>query len=250
MWAPWAALAASMRSARAPAEGPNVSTSSNTHNSYQASSAPCFVGSQRLPVTQGWFWVNEPDQAKAQLKGLPEVNLMSMCGLHRGLRGALIGQCATVELTSSPGSDRLVKALRRLDAPAAAGVFYAEHVEADAVHEQLVRRGVIAPMLAAEPELARDVVFGIRASVLLPTGSTPCCSRELGPRPLGAARPQGRERLRCSSAAPSALMIMLGSALSGQEAPGQPAGYFSSRQVFRHSPIPSIRVMTSAPSLR
>jgi hypothetical protein len=98
---------------------------------------------------------------------LAEVNLMSMCGLHRALRGALVGQFATVELTSSPGSDRLVKALRRLEAPTAAVEFYAEHVEADAVHEQLVRRGVITPMLAAEPGLARDVVFGIRASGLL-----------------------------------------------------------------------------------
>ncbi len=105
------------------------------------------------------------DAAPAEV--LAEVNLMSMCGLHRGLRGALVGQFATVELTSSPGSDRLVKALRRLEAPAAAVDFYAEHVEADAVHEQLVRRGVIAPMLAAEPALARDVVFGIRASELL-----------------------------------------------------------------------------------
>ncbi len=92
---------------------------------------------------------------------------MSICGLHRAVRGALVGQFATVELTSSPGADRLVKALRRLEAPAAAIEFYAEHVEADAVHEQLVRRGVITPMLAAEPGLARDVVFGIRASVLL-----------------------------------------------------------------------------------
>jgi len=105
------------------------------------------------------------DAAPAEV--LAEVNLMSMCGLHRGLRGALVGQFATVELTSSPGSDRLVKAMRRLDARPAAVEFYAEHVEADAVHEQLVRRGVIAPMLAAEPALARDVVFGIRASGLL-----------------------------------------------------------------------------------
>jgi hypothetical protein len=92
---------------------------------------------------------------------------MSMCGLHRSLRGALVGQFAAVELTSSPGSDRLVRAMRRLDLPDAAVEFYAEHVEADAVHEQVVRRGVIAPLLAAEPALAADVVFGIRASGLL-----------------------------------------------------------------------------------
>jgi hypothetical protein len=57
--------------------------------------------------------------------------------------------------------------MRRLRLPEAAVEFYAEHVEADAVHEQLVRRGVIAPLLAAEPALARDVVFGIRASGFL-----------------------------------------------------------------------------------
>ncbi|MGH3914261.1 MAG: iron-containing redox enzyme family protein [Pseudonocardiaceae bacterium] len=98
---------------------------------------------------------------------LAEVNLMSLCGLHRRLRGALVGQFAAVELTSSPGSDRLVRAMRRLHCGPAAIEFYAEHVEADAVHEQLVRRGVIAPLLAAEPELAADVVFGIQASTLL-----------------------------------------------------------------------------------
>ena len=98
---------------------------------------------------------------------LAEVNFMSLCGLHRALRAALIGQFATIELTSSPGSDRLVKAMRRLGCGPAAIRFYAEHVEADAVHEQLVRREVIAPLLKAEPELASDVVFGVRSSTFL-----------------------------------------------------------------------------------
>ena len=98
---------------------------------------------------------------------LAVVNFMSLCGLHRRLRGALIGQFAMVELTSSPGSERLVRAMERLGCAPAAIEFYAEHIEADAVHEQLVRRGVIAPLLAAEPELAADIVFGIRASGFL-----------------------------------------------------------------------------------
>lgn len=105
------------------------------------------------------------DSAPAHV--LAEVNFMSLCGLHRGLRAALIGQFATVELTSSPGSDRLVKAMRRLGCGPAAQRFYAEHVEADAVHEQLLRREVVAPLLSAEPELAPDVVFGIRSSTFL-----------------------------------------------------------------------------------
>jgi len=103
----------------------------------------------------------------APAAALAEVNFMSLCGLHRALRGALVGQFAMVELTSSPGSERLVRAMRRLGCPDRAVEFYAEHVEADAVHEQQIRLGVLGPLLAAEPELAADVVFGIQASGLL-----------------------------------------------------------------------------------
>jgi hypothetical protein len=109
---------------------------------------------------------------------LAEVNLMSLCGLHRSLRGASVGQFAMVELTSSPGSERLVRAMKRLGCGPAAIRFYDEHVEADAVHEQVVRRGVLDPLLAEEPELAADVVFGIRASLHL--------GERLGERLLGA----------------------------------------------------------------
>ena len=98
---------------------------------------------------------------------LAEVNLMSMCGLHRGLRGALVGQFAVVELTSSPGSQRLAQAMRRLGCGPAATEFYDEHVEADAVHEQLIRAGVLTPLLAEEPQLAPDIVFGMRSAMLL-----------------------------------------------------------------------------------
>jgi Iron-containing redox enzyme len=98
---------------------------------------------------------------------LAEINFMSLCGLHRWLRGALIGQLVAAELTSSPSSDRLVQAMRRLGCGPTAIEFYAEHIEADAVHEQLVRHGIIAPLLAAEPALAGGVVFGIQASTLL-----------------------------------------------------------------------------------
>ncbi len=89
------------------------------------------------------------------------VNLMSLLGLHRSLRGALVGHFAAVEITSSPGSRRLAEAMRRTGAGGAAEFFYDEHVEADAVHEQIVRRDVIGGLLAEEPHLADDVVFGI-----------------------------------------------------------------------------------------
>ncbi|MGV9410021.1 iron-containing redox enzyme family protein [Nocardia sp. NPDC003693] len=95
------------------------------------------------------------------------VNMMSLFGLRRSLRGAAVGHFATVEITSSPASRRMVDALRRLDADPDCVFFYSEHVEADAVHEQLMRREVIGDLLAAEPELAASIVFGIRATELL-----------------------------------------------------------------------------------
>lgn len=98
---------------------------------------------------------------------LAEVNLMSLCGLQRALRGASIGQFAVIELTSSPGSARLVRAAQRLRVGPATEHFYAEHVEADAVHEQLLRHGVLAPLVQEEPAIAVDIVFGIQASDLL-----------------------------------------------------------------------------------
>jgi hypothetical protein len=96
-------------------------------------------------------------------ESLAVVNLMSMLGLHRSLRGSAIGHFAATEITSPPGSRRLVAALKRIGAPDPCVHFYAEHVEADAVHEQVVRSGVVDDLLAREPRLERDVVFGMRA---------------------------------------------------------------------------------------
>jgi len=97
---------------------------------------------------------------------LAMVNAMSLFGLHRNLRGALVGQFASVEITSSPGSARLARAVDRLNG-GRGSAFYFEHIEADAVHEQLVRGGVIAGLLASNPELSADVVFGVQVDALL-----------------------------------------------------------------------------------
>jgi len=100
-------------------------------------------------------------------ESLAVVNLMSMFGLHRDLRGAAIGDFASTEITSSPGSRRIVDALHRMGAPEPCVRFYAEHIEADAVHEQIVRTDVVGDMVTNEPHLDSDVVFGIRAKDLV-----------------------------------------------------------------------------------
>ncbi|MET7613107.1 iron-containing redox enzyme family protein [Streptomyces seoulensis] len=104
---------------------------------------------------------------RAPALALATVNLMSLFGLHRALRGALVGHFAAVEVTSSPGSRRMAAAMRRAGAGAAAQRFYDEHVEADAVHEQVVRRDVVGGLLADEPHLEPDIAFGVHATGLL-----------------------------------------------------------------------------------
>jgi hypothetical protein len=96
-------------------------------------------------------------------ESLVAVNLMSVFGLHRWLRGAAVGHFAATEITSPPGSRRMVQALQRMGAPPACIGFYGEHVEADAVHEQVVRIDVVGDLVAREPQLDSDVVFGMRA---------------------------------------------------------------------------------------
>jgi hypothetical protein len=100
-------------------------------------------------------------------ESLAVVNLMSLFGLHRRLRGAAVGHFAATEITSPPGSRRMVEALQRMQAPSACVGFYSEHVEADAVHEQVVRRDVVGDLVACEPMLDRDVIFGIRANAVV-----------------------------------------------------------------------------------
>jgi hypothetical protein len=100
-------------------------------------------------------------------ESLAAVNLMSLFGLHREFRGMTIGHFASTEITSPPGSARLVEGFERLGAPEPCIRFYREHVEADAVHEQVVRTDVVGELIRSEPHLERDVVFGIRAHAVV-----------------------------------------------------------------------------------
>ena len=61
----------------------------------------------------------------------------------------------------------MAQALQRLDADPRCVEFFTEHIEADAVHEQIMRRDVIGSLLEQEPGLRADVTFGIQATELL-----------------------------------------------------------------------------------
>jgi hypothetical protein len=99
---------------------------------------------------------------------LATVNLMSLFGLHRRLRGAIVGHLALFEMTSSIPNSRYARGLRRLgiDDPAATG-FFDEHVEADAVHEAIAAVDLAGGLARAEPELTGDILWGARALATL-----------------------------------------------------------------------------------
>ena len=85
---------------------------------------------------------------------------MSLFGLHRRWRGAALGHLATVEMTSSEPSRRYSAGLRRLGFVGPTTVFYDEHVEADAVHEQIASVDMCGSLVAESPQLRDDVLFG------------------------------------------------------------------------------------------
>ncbi|MGH2975411.1 MAG: iron-containing redox enzyme family protein [Solirubrobacterales bacterium] len=94
---------------------------------------------------------------------LATVNLMSALGLRRSRRGAIVGHLAMFEMTSAGPNRRYGNGLRRLGYDAVATDFYDEHVEADAVHENIAAYDLAGGLARAEPGLADDIVFGARA---------------------------------------------------------------------------------------
>ena len=98
---------------------------------------------------------------------LATVNLMSLFGLHRRLRGAIVGHLALLEMDSTQPNRRYGNALRRLGYGPEATDFYDEHVEADAVHEALAAHDLAGALAANEPELTGDILFGAQALLAL-----------------------------------------------------------------------------------
>jgi hypothetical protein len=94
---------------------------------------------------------------------LATVNLMSLFGLHRRLRGALVGHLALFEMTSSIPNRRYAAGLRRLGFDGDATAFFDEHVIADAVHESIAAVDLAGGLVRQDPALAPDVVWGARA---------------------------------------------------------------------------------------
>lgn len=94
---------------------------------------------------------------------LASVNMMSMFGLHRRLRGAIAGHLAAFEMTSSIPNRLYGNGFRRHGYPQDVTWYFDEHVEADAVHEQIAGRDLAGRLAEQEPALHDDVLFGAAA---------------------------------------------------------------------------------------
>jgi len=90
-------------------------------------------------------------------------NTMSLFGLHRRLRGAAVGHLAAFEATSSVPARRVAMGLRRLGFPERSAAYFDEHIEADAVHEQLAMRSVCAQLVRDDPTTLEAIAFGAAA---------------------------------------------------------------------------------------
>lgn len=94
---------------------------------------------------------------------LTSVNIMSLFGLNRRLRGAIAGHLAIYEMTSSRPNQLYGQGFRRHGFDAEVTRYFDEHVEADAVHEQIAGRDLAGGLVEAEPDLLGDVIFGATA---------------------------------------------------------------------------------------
>ncbi|WP_182490899.1 iron-containing redox enzyme family protein [Microcella alkalica] len=98
---------------------------------------------------------------------LASMNTMSMFGLHRRWIGALCGHLAAFEMTSSLPSRMVAKGVRRLGFGDEVAAYFDEHVEADAVHEQVAARDLAGGLAEQQPELVEDILFGAAACLLV-----------------------------------------------------------------------------------
>lgn len=98
---------------------------------------------------------------------LAHPNVMSMFGLHRRLRGAIVGHLAAFEMTSSVPNRLYGNGMRRVGLGLDVTDYFDEHVEADAVHEQIAGRDLAGRLVEQDPTLGADVMWGAAACLAL-----------------------------------------------------------------------------------
>lgn len=118
---------------------------------------------------RGYGLSDEPDHYLDEVPALTlaAFNAMNLFGLNRRLRGATIGHLAAFEMTSSIPNRLYSRAFSRHGCSADVTEYFDEHVEADAVHEQIAGRDLAGGAADDDPSLIADILFGARACLHL-----------------------------------------------------------------------------------
>ena len=103
---------------------------------------------------------------------LASTNMMSLFGLNRRLRGAIVGHLAAYEMTSSHPNRLYGNGFRRHGFDKDVTWYFDEHVEADAVHEQIAGRDLAGGLFETEPDQLENIYFGATAALALDALST------------------------------------------------------------------------------
>jgi hypothetical protein len=115
-------------------------------------------------------WLGLDDSYGHYVSEVPAVtlavsNVMSLFAIHRRWTGALLGHLAALEMTSTLPNRQYAAGAARLGASAEQARYFTEHVEADAVHEQIAAHDLCGSYVRQHPGAIGDVLLGARCSL-------------------------------------------------------------------------------------
>ncbi|MGW7681740.1 iron-containing redox enzyme family protein [Kribbella sp. NPDC054772] len=115
-------------------------------------------------------WLGLDDTYGRYVPAVPAVtlavsNVMSLFAVHCRWTGALLGHLAALEMTSTLPNRQYAAGATRLGASEEQARYFTEHVEADAVHEQVAAHDLCGSYVRQHPEAVGDVLFGAQCSL-------------------------------------------------------------------------------------
>ncbi|MFF1819321.1 iron-containing redox enzyme family protein [Kribbella sp. NPDC058245] len=121
-------------------------------------------------TTMRWLGLN--DAYGHYLPAVPAVtlaisNVMSLFAMHQRWTPALLGHLAALEMTSTLPNRQYAAGAARLGATDAQSRYFTEHVEADAVHEQIAAHDLCGSYVREHPAATGEVLFGAACSLAL-----------------------------------------------------------------------------------
>ncbi|MFI5695299.1 iron-containing redox enzyme family protein [Kribbella sp. NPDC051586] len=117
-------------------------------------------------------WLGLDDSYGSYVGVVPAVtlavsNVMSLFAIHSRWTGALVGHLAALEMTSTLPNRQYAAGAFRLGASEDEARYFTEHVEADAVHEQIAAHDLCGSYVQQHPDALGDVLFGACCSLAI-----------------------------------------------------------------------------------